>query len=664
MAHDVFISYSSIDKDAADAVCAILEEKGVSCWIAPRDITPGTAFSEAIVDGIKASKVFILIYSSNSNNSAQVIREVDRAVHNGLSVITLRLEDVPLSKQLEYYVSSVHWLDAMTPPLEQHLNKLLSVVQILLKPEEVQDAEIAEALRKGIIKQNVTAETSKGYRIKKKRTILVSGILLAVVIAIASLIIFNVGGISQIRAGSIESLVVLPFGNYTGTDTLDAYISGMHSSLINELGKIKGLRIISKVSSDSYKNTEKSIRQIADELKVDAAVEMGILSFGDSIFLQPRLMSGGTKEKQLWIGDYRASKGNLFNLYNQMIKQITDELKISLTPAEKARLAELRSVDRKAMDAYLKGYNFAGDMSPESLLKARDYLNNAIEKEPDWAPLYAALATVWLPLGGFGIEPLDIAYSKVYEYTNKAIELDPDLAEAHYINAWLAATAEWNMEKAENEFLKALASNPNYALSRMHYAWLLYALQRPEEAKMQADLAYKLDPLNSLMQSLYGVALLMEGDCVSALAVIENILASDPDYWYAYLVIETAAFECGDLNRVFEAQKRVLPLEAETMNEIEKIYNDRGFHAALEEIMRQSEILAEEGNISYMTVAWRYYILNQDDKVMDWIEIAAEMHDADLWALGTKLYNFTRLYDNPRFIKILKEMNLPLTTYN
>jgi hypothetical protein len=109
MAHDVFISYSSIDRDSADAVCSILEENGISCWMAPRNITPGLPYTEALKDGIKSSKVFVLVYSSNSNNSAQVIQEVDRAVHNGLSIINFRLENVPLSKQVEYYLSIVHF---------------------------------------------------------------------------------------------------------------------------------------------------------------------------------------------------------------------------------------------------------------------------------------------------------------------------------------------------------------------------------------------------------------------------------------------------------------------------------------------------------------------------------------------------------------------------
>ena len=139
MAHDVFISYSSIDKSAGETVCSILEQNGISCWIAPRDITPGLDFAEAIIDGIKSSKLFILVYTSSSNNSKQVIREVDRAVHFGLQVINLRLEDVPMSKQLDYYLSSVHWLDAKAPPLEQHCTRLSLVVKMLLSKEKLSD---------------------------------------------------------------------------------------------------------------------------------------------------------------------------------------------------------------------------------------------------------------------------------------------------------------------------------------------------------------------------------------------------------------------------------------------------------------------------------------------------------------------------------------------
>jgi len=150
MAHDVFISYSSVDRTAADTVCSILEQNGLSCWIAPRDITPGVPFAEAILKAIKEAKVFVLVYTQNSNISPQVIKEVDRAVHHGLSIITLRLEEVPMSNQLEYYISDVHWLDAMTPPLEQHIDRLARVVKMLLSKDEVKDKDIEKVIKRGL----------------------------------------------------------------------------------------------------------------------------------------------------------------------------------------------------------------------------------------------------------------------------------------------------------------------------------------------------------------------------------------------------------------------------------------------------------------------------------------------------------------------------------
>jgi dienelactone hydrolase len=167
MAHDVFISYSHKDKSVTDAVCSIMEKNRIRCWIAPRDITPGVPFAEAIIDGIKEAKVFVLVYSQNSNQSAQVIKEVDRAVHHGIAIIPLRIEDVPMSKQMEYYVSDVHWLDAITPPLEKHINKLCKVVQMLLTMDEVDDNDIKEALRTDSVKQTEPGKTDRSIRLRK-----------------------------------------------------------------------------------------------------------------------------------------------------------------------------------------------------------------------------------------------------------------------------------------------------------------------------------------------------------------------------------------------------------------------------------------------------------------------------------------------------------------
>jgi TIR domain len=132
MAHDVFISYSHKDKPTADAVCARLEARGIRCWVAPRDIAPGGDWSESIIDAINGANVMVLVFSGHANGSVQIKREVERAVAKAIPIIPLRIEDVPPTKSLEYFLSTPHWLDALTPPLERHLDYLADVVRRIL----------------------------------------------------------------------------------------------------------------------------------------------------------------------------------------------------------------------------------------------------------------------------------------------------------------------------------------------------------------------------------------------------------------------------------------------------------------------------------------------------------------------------------------------------
>jgi TIR domain len=137
---DVFISHSSPDKPAADATCAALESAGIRCWIAPRDVGAGREYAEEIINGIDSCQIMVLIFSSSANTSAQVRREIERAVSKGLTIITLRIEDVMPTKSMEYYLDSIHWLDAVTPPFAEHLVHLIAQVRANLSVDETNAA--------------------------------------------------------------------------------------------------------------------------------------------------------------------------------------------------------------------------------------------------------------------------------------------------------------------------------------------------------------------------------------------------------------------------------------------------------------------------------------------------------------------------------------------
>ena len=149
MSSDVFISYSTVDKLFADAVCHKLESSNIRCWIAPRDVHPSEDWAEAIINALERSRMLVLVFSSNSNRSPQVRREIERAVSKGLGILPFRIEDVPLSKSLEYFISAQHWLDAMTGDMDVHLSHLCDCVRALLGPvpsTSVQEAAPAATL--------------------------------------------------------------------------------------------------------------------------------------------------------------------------------------------------------------------------------------------------------------------------------------------------------------------------------------------------------------------------------------------------------------------------------------------------------------------------------------------------------------------------------------
>jgi len=429
--------------------------------------------------------------------------------------------------------------------------------------------------------------------------------------------------------------------------------------LCGDMGRISGLRVIGKTSSKIYKDTDMSAKDIARELNVDAVLEPTIMCLGDTVCMQFRLVSTTGEEDQIWVGDYREDKRQILNLFNRLTRQVADEVMIELTPEEERLLSISKTVDREAYDAYLKSSYLIDDGSKESLYKALEYLNSAVEKDPDWAPLYSGLTIVWISISQMGHEPPEITVPKIIAYRNKALELDPDFAGIHSMNAGIAFLTEWNWEKAEMAYLKALAANPNDAGTRVIYAQLLGCLQRPGEALTQGQLAIELDPLNLLVQVWYGAVLMEIGDFETALAYGEKVTAVNPGHLAANSLISTAAFLCGDYNKVMEAAKYAFAKKVD-FKEVERIYGETGFVAAQEEILRQKEVLAQKGYVPAVGMAVRYMMVDQPDKAMEWIEKGFEVRDQGMPYIATHGWLCEPLFDNPRFIDILEKMNLPL----
>ena len=318
--------------------------------------------------------------------------------------------------------------------------------------------------------------------------------LLTLAVGLAAM---NVGGwrdrlLGHPRATQIRSLAVIPFDNLTGDAEQDYFADGMTEALITDLGQIQALRVISRTSVLQYKGARKPLNQIARELNVDAIVEGSVSRSGGLAKVTARLVYGPT-DSQLWSRSYQRELQNVLIMQGEVASAIVHEIDVTLTPQEKIRLASGRQVDPAAQEAYLKGRYHWHKGSAEETRKAREYFEQAVRVDPQYAASYAALAAYYSVSTDL---PAKEAIPKAKEYAVKALELDDALAQAHTALAGIKFYGDWDWAGAENEYKRALALNPNDAEAHRTYSSYLLGLGRFDEALLEVERAQQLDPLS------------------------------------------------------------------------------------------------------------------------------------------------------------------------
>ncbi len=650
MPHDVFISYSSIDKSAADTVCAILEQNGIPCWMAPRNITPGVPFAEAIIKAIKESKAFILIYSQNSNNSLQVIKEVDRAVHHGLAIITLRLEDVPMSDQLEYYLSDVHWLDALTPPLEKHISQLSGVVKMLLSKGELKDDEIQKAIQKGTLRLGKTGRpgSEKEKEILKWR-ITAAAAAIIVVILVAVLLV-----IPRLSKQEEKSIAVLPFTNLTNDTEQEYFVEGMHDEILDRIFKIGGLKVTSRTSSLRYKNSDLSLKEIARELGVTTIMEGSVRKIGNNVRITVQLIDAKT-DTHLWSDIFDRDFSDIFSVQIEIAQAIARELQVVITPQEKALMENPYTASSEAYEAYLKGMYYWRKLTLSDLDLAMQYFELALEKDPEFALAWAGIAHVWTGRRQIGITLPSEATARGDEAITKALELDPYNAGIQYVYATHLVWGKFDWKGGEAAFRKTLEIDPRHAEAYAYYSHLLNIIGRTGEAMVLIEKALEVDPLSPLIWALYEVALTFARRYEEAMAAAERSFQLDPaktvgigtPYLLYFMGKEEEAF--------IEWRKDFKILE--NLKAIDEGYAAGGFREAHR---RLADVQAERAKnlfIPPLRIAINYSIAGDVDNAIPWLEKAYEMRDPNLPYL--RLPRYDQLRDDPRFRDLCRRLNLP-----
>lgn len=475
-------------------------------------------------------------------------------------------------------------------------------------------------------------------------------------VVIAGLIVLNIVGINkQAYAASVNSLVILPFENYTGDDQLEYFVDGMHSSLIGGMGQLSGLRVLGETTSNAYKEVKKSLPVITSELNVDAALESTVMCLGDSICLQVKLISTFPEERQLWVGNFKEEKGEIMNLYNQIVRQIASEVKIKLTPTEKSQLTMEIKHNPALLEAVYKGRFYMNHHTPEGFKLGIQFFEEAIAIDSSDPLPYLGLAHGYSLAGHVsGIVPN--AAELAVENAHKALAIDSSLSEAYVVLATGPLYTDWDFVKAEKYLRRAIDLNQNLAIAHYHYGWYWLAADNLKKAIAEFEISKEIDPVDVTYSANLAGAYLWLGQYDKALEEVEQALKLDPSYPMAVWIKGEALSELGMHNEAIETQKQGLAISPGFENGLGTAYALAGQRDKALEIIDG----LEEMNLTWYTwaIAEIYAALGENDSAIFWIEKAMDgRHDFAPWFRNYAL--FEPLYMDPRFQELVNSIIYP-----
>jgi len=462
----------------------------------------------------------------------------------------------------------------------------------------------------------------------------------------------------------IDSLVVLPVHNLSGDSEEDYLASGMTESMIADLAKIGALRVISRTSAMTFKDSEKPLSEIASELDVDAVIEASVLRVGDRVRVTAQLIDV-ERDEALWAQTYERDFANLLVLESEVARAVAEEIQVTLTPDEAMRLASGRPVDPEAHEAYLKGRFLLYKNTPEDTDEALRYFETALSEDPNYARAYVGIARVWAARQQYGWATPQEAGPRRVAAVDRALALDDDLAEAHYQLASVNTWTFWDFPAAEREFLRAIELDPNYPEARVFYARFLNFMNRPGEALPQIERALELDPRNSFFRGMYAVDLCWSRRYDDAIAEARRLLAEDPRQPFGHGALRIAYIGKGMLKEALEAQIALVEMlvrDDELVQLLKRGYDAGSYRDAWR---AGAELLAARSGsgafVPALDIALYYQAAGLPDEALDWMERAVEQRDPNVLGMRhpSSLDAIPGGERNPRVRALLDRIGLP-----
>jgi len=410
------------------------------------------------------------------------------------------------------------------------------------KPTQAPDV----ALSRGAVEERVVSETVSRFRVLLVAVLrhrrVVAGVAIILIVGLG---VYARWSYLRARPAPVKErsmLAVLPFENMTGDASQEYFSDGLTEEMIGQLGQLdpKHLGVIARTSVMRYKRTQEPLQQIGGELGVQYVLEGSVRRESNRVRISAQLIQM-KDQTHLWSRQYDRELSGLLALQGEIAREAANEIQLALGDDGKriaaARKPTTAPSSYEAYDLYLKGRYFWNKRSREGLQLAAESFQEAIAKDPNYAPAYAGLADTYALMGSYSLAPPREIMPKARAATLKALELDANLAEAHTSLALIDHSYDWDWQTAEKEFRRAIELNPNYSTAHHWYAEYLAFQGRFDEAFAEMQQARQLDPLSLIIAADNGTILYFSRQYDRAIEQLRTVRAMEPGFSPAHIVL-------------------------------------------------------------------------------------------------------------------------------
>ena len=456
-------------------------------------------------------------------------------------------------------------------------------------------------------------------------------------------------------------LAVLPFENLSHDPDQEFFSDGLTEEMIAQVGKLNRdrLTVVARSSVAKYKGSNLAAKEIGEELKADYLVQGSVRRSSDRVRITVQLIRA-QDQTDLWTESYDRELKDLLAVQDSVVQSIASEIHIALTDGQEKRLAASREISPEAYEAYLKGRYYWNKRTGESMQKAEQYFEQAIDSDPTYAAAYSGLADCNSGLAWHGFKSPAEALPKAYAAARKALEINPESAEAH-ASLGLAMSHRWDWTGAEAEFRRALQLDPQYANAHHWYGDYLSIRSRHGEAVAEAKRALELDPLNLMISTWVGFRYYMARDSSRAIDRNRNSVELDPNFAAAHLVLGEDYVEAGMHSEAVNELKKAAALSGNSplyTAQLAVALATAGRTGDALRIAHQLETISRKRYVSPYGLAQIYAATNKNEDTFKWLQAAYADHA--VW-IGYLVVDpiFDRYRSDERFKDLLRRVGLP-----